>query len=117
MEIGQMISARRKKLGLTLEEVGNAVGVKKSTVLKWESGYISNMRRDKIPLLAKILQIKPTELLGTEEPATESDSDDGVIAGLTENDKIFIRLFLSLDDGKKAEAIYYVRYLAEQSDK
>ena len=61
--IGDLISKRRKELGLTLEEIGNAVGVGKSTVKKWETGLISNMRRDKIALLAKVLQINPTELI------------------------------------------------------
>lgn len=67
MDIGKIISNRRKELGLTLEEVGKSVGVGKSTVLKWENGYISNMRRDKIALLAKVLKMNPTELLGDEE--------------------------------------------------
>ena len=48
MNIGELINKKRTKLGLTLEEVGNAVGVSKSTVKKWEDGFISNMRRDKI---------------------------------------------------------------------
>lgn len=47
-DIGNLIYNRRKELGLTLEEVGNAVGVSKSTVKKWENGFISNMRRDKM---------------------------------------------------------------------
>lgn len=64
MDIGELIYNRRKELNLTLEEVGNYVGVSKSTVKKWESGFISNMRRDKIALLAKILKIEPTELIG-----------------------------------------------------
>ena len=34
MNIGKIIEERRKELGLTLEEVGNAVGVSKSTVKK-----------------------------------------------------------------------------------
>lgn len=63
-DVGNLILKRRKELGLTLEEVGNAVGVGKSTVKKWETGLISNMRRDKIALLAKVLQIEPTNLIG-----------------------------------------------------
>ena len=63
-EIGNLIYTRRKELGLTLEEVGNAVGVSKSTVKKWENGFISNMRTDKIKKLASILQISPVKLLG-----------------------------------------------------
>ena len=64
MTIGEIIYNRRKELGLTLEEIGNATGVSKSTVKKWENGFIANMRRDKIEKLAKILQISPIVLLG-----------------------------------------------------
>ena len=58
-EIGKKIMERRKALGLTLEAVGNAVGVGKSTVRKWENGMIKNMRRDKIAALASVLQMDP----------------------------------------------------------
>ena len=64
MDFGTRIKARRKELGLTLEEVGNIVGVGKSTVRKWETGDIANMRRDKIARLAIALQISPSELMG-----------------------------------------------------
>ncbi len=66
MTIGQIIYNRRKELGLTLEEVGKAVGVGKSTVKKWEDGYISNMKRDKIALLAKVLDINPVVLVSSD---------------------------------------------------
>jgi repressor LexA len=69
VEIGKLINKRRTELGLTLEEVGNAVGVSKSTVKKWEDGFISNMRRDKISELAKILKLNPVSLItGDEDP-------------------------------------------------
>lgn len=74
MSIGELIYSRRKELGLTLEDIGNFVGVSKSTVKKWESGYISNMRRDKIALLAQILKIEPTKLISeTPEPSNLSN--------------------------------------------
>ena len=61
------IQKRRKELGLTLEEVGNIVGVSKSTVKKWETGYIKNMRRDKIQGLANALRVSCTDILGIGE--------------------------------------------------
>lgn len=67
MEIGKLIYKKRNELGLTLEEVGQAVGVSKSTVKKWEDGYISNMRRDKIYELAKVLHMNPVSLITGEE--------------------------------------------------
>lgn len=67
MTVGEIIYNRRKELGFTLEEIGNAVGVSKSTVKKWENGFIANMRRDKIEKLAKVLQISPITLLGMDD--------------------------------------------------
>lgn len=63
MDIGKLINKRRNELHLTLEEVGNVVGVSKSTVKKWEDGYISNMKRDKIAQLAEILKLNPVSLI------------------------------------------------------
>ena len=62
-EIGKIIFERRKQLGLTMEDVGNAVGVGKSTVRKWENGMIKNMGRDKIAALAAVLQLDPVQLV------------------------------------------------------
>ena len=50
--MGERIRSRRKALGLTLEQVADAVGVGYSTVRKWEVGAIANMKRDKIQKLS-----------------------------------------------------------------
>ena len=41
LTMGQKIKALREENNLTLEQVGNAVGVGKSTVRKWENGIIA----------------------------------------------------------------------------
>lgn len=61
------IKSRRKELNLTLEQVGDLVGVGKSTVRKWETGDIENMKRDKIVKLAKALRVSPSYVMGIEE--------------------------------------------------
>ena len=63
MNFAEKIKHRRLELGLTLEEVATAVGVKKSTILRWESGEIDNPRRDRIALLAAVLQLPPVSLI------------------------------------------------------
>ncbi len=57
------LRALRKSKGLTLSELAEKLNVSPSTILRWENGDIANMRRDRIALLAKALEIKPTELL------------------------------------------------------
>lgn len=66
MELNEKIKRLRLEQGLTLEQVGNMVGVGKSTVRKWESGQIENMRRDKISKLAAALNTTPSYLMGWE---------------------------------------------------
>ncbi|PCF84638.1 LexA family protein [Staphylococcus intermedius] len=61
------IKSRRKELNLTLEQVGDLVGVGKSTVRKWETGDIENMKRDKIVKLAKALKVSPSYIMGIDE--------------------------------------------------
>jgi len=63
MTFSELIKIRREELGLTLEEVANVVGVKKSTILRWERGDINNPRRDRIALLASVLQLPPMQLI------------------------------------------------------
>lgn len=67
MTIGQLITEKRKEKGMTLEDVGKAVGVSKTTVSRWESGDIHKMKRDKIAALSKTLGIDPITFLSTPE--------------------------------------------------
>lgn len=91
MNIGELIRNRRIELKLTLEEVGNMVGVSKSTVKKWEDGYISNMKRDKIALLAKALQIEPVSLITGELITTSLENDSSFV--LSEHEKNLISAY------------------------
>lgn len=75
MTIGEIIYARRKSLNLTLEAVGNAVGVSKATVSRWESGDIRHMRRDKIEALSDLLGLDPALFVLTSEILTQSERE------------------------------------------
>jgi repressor LexA len=67
----EWLKNRRLELGLTLEEVGDIVGVGKSTVRKWENGMIENMKRDKIALYAKALRVSPLFIMGMPEESSK----------------------------------------------
>lgn len=70
--MAQKIKELRQERGLTLEQVANVVGVGKSTVRKWETGMIANMRRDKIAALAQALGTTPAYLMGWEDEDEEN---------------------------------------------
>lgn len=65
-----ILKEKRLEKNMTLEQVGNLIGVGKSTVRKWENGMIENMGRDKIILLSRALNISPLDIL-------EMNVDDG----------------------------------------
>ena len=64
MEVKNIIREKRLELGLTYEELGKIVGVGKSTVRKWETGMIENIKRDNIVALAKALNVSPALIMG-----------------------------------------------------
>ena len=85
--MAQKIKTLRQEKGLTLEQVADVVGVGKSTVRKWETGMIANMRRDKIADLAKALGTTPAYLMGWDENKSSPDE-----LQLTEGEKALIKL-------------------------
>lgn len=87
-EIANKIKSRRLELGLTLEDVAQAVGVGRSTVQRWESGLIKNMGRDKIAELAKVLQMNPVELVPAAEQYYESLKAHGLIRSKEDQDRL-----------------------------
>lgn len=64
MTMGERIKALRLQQGLTQEELGEKVGVKKSAIYKYETGLVVNLKRSTIEKLAKALGVKPTYLMG-----------------------------------------------------
>lgn len=75
-DISLVIYNQRKQLNMSMQELADKVGVSKSTIKKWESGQISNMRRDKIAKVAYALDLSPADLMGWTETPTPSDKID-----------------------------------------
>lgn len=92
MTIGEIIYTKRKALGLTLEAVGQAVGVSKATVSRWESGDIRHMRRDKIQALSSLLGIEPALFIMTSEIITQPERE-------------LIEAYRAADDRARADAL------------
>lgn len=63
MNLGMLLRQKRKEKGLTLEQVGKAIGVSKNTVSKYERNMIANMGNTKRLALAKLLDIPPVVFL------------------------------------------------------
>ena len=63
MNIGDKIRNARISKGMTQEELGNALGVQKSAIAKYEKGRVVNIKRSTLKKLSDILGIAPSELI------------------------------------------------------
>ena len=106
--MAQRIKALRQEKGLTLEQVADVVGVGKSTVRKWETGMIANMRRDKIADLAKALGTTPAYLMGWEEDSPEKEVSPSE-PQLTEGEKVLLDLFNRVPEDKQQLVLQMIR--------
>lgn len=99
-DLSRKIKQLRLEKDMTLEQVATIVGVGKSTVRKWETGMIVNMKRDKIALLAKALGTTPAYLMGWKEDEQKTDSPD--VLKLTEGEAALLELFRQIpEDAQK----------------
>lgn len=99
--MARKIKELRQAKGLTLEQVANVVGVGKSTVRKWETGMIANMKRDKIAALAKALGTTPAYLMGWTDDIKKVKNSSPEKPELSEGEKMWMELYNRLSDETK----------------
>ena len=103
------IKELRLAKGMTLEAVGDIVGVGKSTVRKWENGIIQNMKRDKIAKLAQALDVSPSYLMGWDDDEAAA-AETGTTLGRAARDPKQIQLlknYQALDDGNRDKLLQF----------
>lgn len=71
MEVYERIKNRRKKLGISADNVADALGVSRATIYRYESADIEKLPTTIIEPLSKILRCSPAYLMGWSEPTTK----------------------------------------------
>lgn len=87
MDIGEKIRSARISKGMTQEELGKLLGVQKSAVAKYESGRVVNIKRSTLKKISDILEIRPSELISTEEMQKKNDALTDIVVRLRTDDK------------------------------
>ena len=67
MNVGERIQARRRQLGMTAEELADKIGKTRTTVSRYETGYIEKLPSSVLVPIAKALRTTPAYLMGWEE--------------------------------------------------
>ncbi len=71
MEVYERIKNRRKELGLSADNVADALGISRATIYRYESADIEKLPTTIIEPLSKILRCSPAYLMGWSEPTTK----------------------------------------------
>lgn len=73
MKTGEKIRLLRKKAGISQAELAKMINTTKQNMYKYETGLISNIPTQKIPLISKILNTTPAYLMGWDEELMDSE--------------------------------------------
>lgn len=97
-EIMRRMKNRREELNMSYQTLSEKVGISKSTLQRYETGFIKNMPVDKLEEIANALLVSPSYLMGWEEDtSTIAAHKDGENFTPEELDKIeeYKRLLLA----------------------
>lgn len=103
MTIGERIRARRKELGLTVDELAEKLAKNRATIYRYESNEIEKLPTTVLEPLAVALEVTPGYLMGWEEPDTKKAVSSN--ATVLPSDKIrMVPIFESVSAGFGAYA-------------
>lgn len=109
MTTGERIKARRKELGITADKLADIIGVSRSTVFRYENGFIEKMPLNNLVPIARALSTTVGYLMGWENDPASAEGD-GI-------DVEVMSLFDGLSEQRKAEALNYLRFLSATEEK
>ena len=92
---GERIRELRLSLGLTQEELGAKVGVKKAAINKYETGLVINLKRSILSALADVLHTTPTYLMGYDDIVSSGDRPDE--DGLSPDESALVATYRTLN--------------------
>ena len=75
-KLGERIRFFRKQNRMSLEEVGNLIGISKQTVSKYELGIVPGVSPDVIMKLCAVFKVSPNDLFGWDDGANVMDRSD-----------------------------------------
>lgn len=93
------IKNRREELKLSYQDMADKTGLSKSTLQRYETGYIKNMPLDKLDIVASALQCSQAYLMGWDTQCNIHKADEFFLSDL---EKDIIRKFRTLSNGERS---------------
>lgn len=121
-DMGSRIRQKRIEKGLTMEELGNALGIKASAINKYEKGIVENIKRSTIQQMATIFECDPAWLMGFDESNSVNNfisksTKQLALRPFTDEELDLIESFRSLDEESQRQLILMAAFYKDQQDK
>ena len=97
MTLGEKLKTLRLAKNLTLEELGQLTNNSRQTLHKYEQGIITNVPKEKIELLATVLECSPAYLYGWEDDYYYDKNTRKIAQDIFENKNLRILFDASRD--------------------
>ena len=100
MDTGLKIRQLREAAGMTQEELGKVLGVKRAAINKYETGTVVNLKRSTIEKLCSLFSVTPQYLLSaSDEPEAP--------AGIAGDEQVLLGFYRELNDEGKEKLVDY----------
>jgi Predicted transcriptional regulators len=83
-KIIERIRSRRLELGMSYQDLADKTGMSKSTLQRYETGFIKNIPLSKVEALAQALQVSPEYLMGWKVKADSPVMDSETLQMMSE---------------------------------
>lgn len=123
MTTAERIRKRRKELGISAEELGAAIGKNRSTIFRYEKGYIEKLPLNVLRPIADALLTTPEYLMGWDESHSSNtiNGNNNIIGNgntvsntLTEAEQALLDMYNQMDIIKKSKLIAYASELLKE---
>lgn len=113
MTIGSRIKQRRCEIGMSVEQLAEALGKNRATVYRYENGDIENLPTTILEPIAKALCTTPAYLMGYEE---NLDGNADFITNLLKDRTLLnhVHALVTLDESKKQSVYDMIDFLAKE---
>lgn len=111
MTTGERIKDRRKELGISADKLAELIGVSRSTMFRYENGYIEKLPINNLVPIAHSLNTTVSYLMGWDDEKNAPTADIS-----SECEREAMSYFEKLSENRKIEALNYLRYLSTSED-
>lgn len=109
MTTAERIRQRRTEIGMSADTLAEKIGVSRSTVFRYENGFIEKIPMNNLVPIARALNTTIGYLMGWDDNPEIAEPTPVIRSG---SETEAMRYFESLSESRKVEALNYLRYLA-----